>query len=205
MMSYEFFPIQESLDFLIGVALGFSLAAPPGPANALIAHFSTNQSRLAGFTVGMGASSADALVLALVSLTGFGSVLVDVAGKNLLLAGGIVMLAIAVGISRGLKKNRSVRYEGVKSTVPYFAGFLTNISSPYTITWWATVGLTLATTLGFAILGFFAALMIWNISFPSLLAYGKKQMPQIQRYVSLFAVATLSAFGIWFVARYILS
>ncbi len=198
----EFSAAQEYINFFLGMALGFSLAAPPGPANAVIAYFSTNHSRLSGFLAGMGASSADAIILALIFFTGFASILSDIAGKNLFLAGGIVMLVFAAVIYRSFRTNQYTTSR-LKSSISYLAGLATNISSPYTITWWLTVGLTLVTTLGFAIFGFFTALMIWNVSFPSMLAYSKKRLPQIQKYVSIFAVITLSAFGIWFVARYI--
>ena len=197
-------PTQGLINFLLGMVLGFSLAAPPGPANALIAYFSTSHSRLSGFLAGMGASTADAIILLLIFFTGFASILTDLAGKNLFLAGGIVMLVFAAVISRGFNKVQTVnRYSRFRSSISYVAGLATNISSPYTITWWLTVGLTLVTTLGFAVFGFFTALMIWNTLFPSILAYSKKRLPQIQKYVSIFAVVTLSAFGIWFVTRYV--
>lgn len=197
-------PAQEPINFLLGMVLGFSLAAPPGPANALIAYFSTSNSRFSGFLAGMGASTADAIILLLIFFTGFASILTDLAGKNLFLAGGIVMLVFAAVISKGFNKVQTVnRYSRFRSSISYVAGLATNISSPYTITWWLTVGLTLVTTLGLAIFGFFTALMIWNTLFPSILAYSKKRLPQIQKYVSIFAVITLSAFGIWFVTRYV--
>lgn len=197
-------PAQELINFLLGMVLGFSLAAPPGPANALIAYFSTSHSRLSGFLAGMGASTADAIIMLLIFFTGFASILTDLAGKNLFLAGGIVMLVFAAVIPKGFNKVQAVnRYSRFRSSISYVAGLATNISSPYTITWWLTVGLTLVTTLGFAVFGFFTALMIWNTLFPSMLAYSKKRLPQIQKYVSIFAVVTLSAFGIWFVTRYV--
>ena len=197
-------PAQGSINFLLGMVLGFSLAAPPGPANALIAYFSTSNSRLSGFLAGMGASTADTIILLLIFFTGFASILTDLAGKNLFLAGGIVMLVFAAVISKGFNKVQALnKYSRFRSSISYVAGLATNISSPYTITWWLTVGLTLVTTLGFAVFGFFTALMIWNTLFPSILAYSKKRLPQIQKYVSIFAVVTLSAFGIWFVTRYV--
>lgn len=202
-MNLEFPVMQEYIQFFLGIALGFSLAAPPGPANALIAYFSTSHSRLSGFVTGMGASSADAIILMLIFFTGFASTLADVVGKNLFLIGGIVMFVLAAVIARSFSRVQVNMHMRFRSTIPYVAGLVTNISSPYTITWWLTVGLTLVTTLGFAIFGFFTALMIWNIVFPSMLAYSKKRLPQIQKYVSIFAVITLTAFGIWFVSRYV--
>lgn len=197
------FAQQEYVNFLLGIALGFSLAAPPGPANAVIAYFSTNHSRLHGFLAGMGASSADAIILLLIFFTGFASILTDLAGKNLFLAGGIVMLIFAFIITRSLKAQNIGTYARYRSTISYIAGLATNISSPYTITWWLTVGLTLVTMFGLSVFGFFTALMIWNTFFPSVLAYSKKRLPKIQGYVTIFATITLSSFGIWFLLRYV--
>jgi len=48
--------------FLAGMALGLSIAAPPGPVNAMIA-FQSTRSPLRGFLVGLGAMTSDATFL----------------------------------------------------------------------------------------------------------------------------------------------
>ena len=61
------------------------------------------------------------------------------------------------------------------------------------------MALGLVIRLGFAIVGFFTILMIWIILFPNLLTCGSKRLFPLQKYVTFFAVSTLSVFGIWFV------
>src|SRR2546422_491045 len=49
---------------LAGTGIGLSLAAPPGPVNAIIASQTVTRSWRAGFLVGMGATTADTIFLA---------------------------------------------------------------------------------------------------------------------------------------------
>src|SRR2546430_2876290 len=48
---------------LAGAGIGLSLAAPPGPVNAIIASQTVTRSWRAGFLVGMGATTADTVFL----------------------------------------------------------------------------------------------------------------------------------------------
>src|SRR5207245_11567444 len=48
---------------LAGTGIGLSLAAPPGPVNAIIASQTVTRSWRAGFLVGMGATTADSIFL----------------------------------------------------------------------------------------------------------------------------------------------
>src|SRR5947207_8405954 len=49
---------------LAGIGIGLSLGAPPGPVNAIIASQTVTRSWRAGFLVGMGATTADTIFLA---------------------------------------------------------------------------------------------------------------------------------------------
>src|SRR5438128_12036753 len=49
---------------LAGTGIGLSLAAPPGPVNAIIASQTVTRSWRAGFLVGIGATTADTILLA---------------------------------------------------------------------------------------------------------------------------------------------
>src|SRR2546422_7021558 len=48
---------------LAGAGIGLSLAAPPGPVNAIIASQTVTRSWRAGFLVGVGATTADTIFL----------------------------------------------------------------------------------------------------------------------------------------------
>src|SRR5437879_11216651 len=53
---------------LAGMGIGLSLAAPPGPVNAVIASHAVTRSWRAGFLVGVGATTADTIFLAIAIL-----------------------------------------------------------------------------------------------------------------------------------------
>jgi threonine/homoserine/homoserine lactone efflux protein len=83
---------------LAGVALGLSLAAPPGPMNAIIAEESVLRGWGSGFRAGLGAMSADACFLVL-ALLGVVTVVRDVpvVQRTLFGLGGLLMLYFAYG------------------------------------------------------------------------------------------------------------
>ena len=60
-------PVVLELLFVaaVGIAIGLSLAAPPGPVNAIIASRTVTRSWRAGFLVGAGATTADTVFLTL--------------------------------------------------------------------------------------------------------------------------------------------
>src|SRR6056297_2709410 len=90
------------LDFVVsalaGVALGLSLAAPPGPMNAIIAEESVLRGWGSGFRAGLGALSADACFFVL-ALLGVVTVVRDVpvVQQALFGFGGLLMLYFAYG------------------------------------------------------------------------------------------------------------
>src|SRR6056297_996410 len=90
------------LDFVVsalaGVALGLSLAAPPGPMNAIIAEESVLRGWGSGFRAGLGALSADACFFVL-ALLGVVTVVRDVpvVQQALFAFGGLLMLYFAYG------------------------------------------------------------------------------------------------------------
>src|SRR5256885_12767334 len=53
---------------LAGLGIGLSLGAPPGPVNAIIASHTVTRSWRAGFLVGVGATTADTIFLAVAFL-----------------------------------------------------------------------------------------------------------------------------------------
>src|SRR5207244_8467205 len=53
---------------LAGMGIGLSLGAPPGPVNAIIASHTVTRSWRAGFLVGVGATTADTIFLAIAFL-----------------------------------------------------------------------------------------------------------------------------------------
>src|SRR6267143_3271871 len=96
--------MPDALQILLsGVALGFSIAAPPGPVMALAAQKVASRSWLSGWLVLLGATVADAIFFALTfyGVTRF----VSPSLRNLLfVAGGALMVYLAVSIARNAKR-----------------------------------------------------------------------------------------------------
>jgi threonine/homoserine/homoserine lactone efflux protein len=85
----------------VGVALGLSLAAPPGPMNAIIAEESVLRGWTAGFAAGLGAMTADAAFFALAYL-GVVAFVESAPTLHAVMvgAGGVLMLYFAYGTAR---------------------------------------------------------------------------------------------------------
>jgi threonine/homoserine/homoserine lactone efflux protein len=150
---------------LAGVALGLSLAAPPGPMNAIIAEESVLRGWRSGFRAGLGAMSADACFFAL-ALLGLVAVVQDAPTvRGVLFAlGGVLMLYFAYGAAN----DATATFRGETATdgtggatagtgesagtdtVPgtddskgFQKAFALAFTNPYQILWWLTAGVGL--------------------------------------------------------------
>jgi threonine/homoserine/homoserine lactone efflux protein len=88
-----------------GAVFGLALAAPPGPMNAVIAEESVLRGRIAGFTAGLGAMTAD-FVFFLLSLGGAVAFLDNAPTVRavMILVGGLLMLYFAYGAVHDLRE-----------------------------------------------------------------------------------------------------
>ena len=136
------------LDLLAGAAaglvIGLSLAAPPGPVNALIASRAVTRSWRSGFLVGCGAMTADAGFLALSVLAH--SAVVGARGvlPYVALLGAAVMAYFAWGAARAGGRVPGPAAPDVRAhAASYATGLTVNATSPYPILWWLTAGLAL--------------------------------------------------------------
>jgi len=186
---------------LAGVVIGLSLAAPPGPVNAIIASHTVTRSLRAGFLVGLGATTADTVFLA-VSILAHAAV-ASIAGwiPFIALLGAGLMAYLAWNTARAWRNSGSIleskSEEHVKS---YVTGLSVNITSPYPILWWLTVGLVLIDQLGPAVLvGFFSGLIVWNTAFPLALAMAQRRIARTYHAVIVFSIVCLAGFAAWLV------
>jgi len=75
-----------------------------------------------------------------------------------------------------------------------------NLTSPYPILWWLTVGLVLINQLGPAVLvGFFAGLLLWITVFPLALREAQRHIARAYQAVLAFSIVCLLAFAAWLV------
>ena len=193
-----------------GAILGLSLAAPPGPMNAIIAEESVNRGWKAGFAAGLGAMSADAtfFVLALAGLVAFIRDAPTVRGVMVGI-GGVLMLYFAFGAVQNAGDFSGAESGGQSGFRKAFALALTN---PYQITWWLTAGVGLlnpgtiqAFGYSFAaangvltIAGFFAGIALWITTFPAALRAAGEQVDALGRTIAYGSALVLVWFGLTF-------
>lgn len=142
---------------LIGYLLGLSLAAPPGPVNAVIMNESS-KSTLHGTSVGAGAMTAD---LSFLVILYFGRVIIpEWTFKYLYLFGGLIMIYLSISVIRSRMPSKTPKGN-------YLVGFSMGMTNPFQIIWWVTVGLFLIQRMSlFSIVGFFLGILTWIIAFP---------------------------------------
>lgn len=185
----------------VGITIGLSLAAPPGPVNALIASHAVTRSWRSGFLVGCGAMTADAgfLVLSVVAH----SILVGVRQVFPIIAfvGAGVMATFAWTAARAWNRLP----EAAADTRPahaaaYVTGLTVNATSPYPVLWWLTAGVALIGELGPAVLvGFFAGILLWISLFPYALRTAQRRYARTYHMALAFSIASLAVFAAWLV------
>lgn len=193
------------LDVLAGAAaglvIGLSLAAPPGPVNALIASRAVTRSWRSGFLVGCGAMTADAGFLALSALAH--SAVLGARGvfPYIALLGAVVMAYFAWGAARAWDRVPEPAPPDARAhAASYATGLTVNATSPYPILWWLTAGLALIDQLGPAVLvGFFAGILLWISAFPWALRKAQARFARTYHVALAFSIVALVAFATWLV------
>ena len=177
----------------LGLGLGFSLAGPPGPVNALIAREAVRGGAWAGIRVGYPAPLLDTLALLLVF---FGLPhLVDVSRWAPLLSGvGAILLgAIAIDIARIRAEPKPIAASAV---------WALTLSNPFFYAWWPSVGASfLAATGVWGAAGFLLAIFGWVALFSFLMAHGASRWAWFAPVVSLLSADGLAAFALLLALR----
>ena len=199
----------------VGVVLGISIAAPPGPVNAIVAHqVSSKRSRLPGYMVGLGAATADGIFLVLTYI-GWTRVIAHNGSLTFWIyaaCGSILIVLALLTIFRirsdnpssgkrkqGERKGAQVGTIANQRRVPYLMGLSIGLTNPYQIAWWLTVGLASISSFGaYVVIGFFAGILIWIIVYTTVLQYGAQRSKRFEYIVLLASTFILFGFGIWF-------
>ena len=181
---------------LLGIILGVSLAAPPGPITAMIVD-KASRSALGGVSVGFGAMSADFILLIMVFSFGYTVSLVKY-DRLIYLAGAAVFFIMAYIIARS---------HGSSATVPprssgYASGLLVGIMNPFQIIWWFTAGLGFYEKFGYYPFVFlFAGTTLWVFVLGYAIRYSViKFGDRVREITKGFSTIALIAFGIYFVS-----
>ena len=194
---------------LVGFLLAWSLAATPGPANALIAHEAARRGWRSGWLTGLGAVTGDVLMFSLM----WAGVLVLAtripASEVVLAAAGALLMAwFAWGSWRAARRGPGVDAGGAAAG-GFAKCFLIVVTSPFNWAWWVTVGASLFAQLGLAVVaGFFAGLLTWIAFWSGLARAGAAKVRRFAEavgYVSAVVLAVFALYLAWFALRGALS
>ncbi|GAD52876.1 hypothetical protein MBEHAL_1636 [Halarchaeum acidiphilum MH1-52-1] len=201
--------MSDLVSIVAGVALGLSLAAPPGPMNALIAQESVTRGWRAGFRAGLGAMSADAcfFVLAYGGVVAFlrRAPTVQAAMKAI---GGLLLCYFAYGAAKSAREGAAHTEAGAG----FRKTFLAALTNPMQVIWWLTAGVALldpgtVSAFGYAfgvtngaltVFGFFCGILVWITGFPVLLRVAGEAVDTLERVVGYASAVVLCVFGVWF-------
>ncbi len=179
---------------IVGAFLGVSLAGPPGPVTAILVNRAM-KSVPGGISVGMGAMTADFILMVLILL--FGQI-TDLSRYNnfIYVLGAFFFFYLAYSIGRQRDTDSAVERKGSG----YLAGLTIGLINPMQIGWWFTAGLSVKQKFGYETFVFlFIGIVIWVIFlsyliFKAAAKYGKK----VESGVRVFSVLSLGFFGALF-------
>lgn len=199
---------------LIGTVLGLSLAAPPGPMNAVIAEESVLRGWFAGVKAGLGAMTADICFFVLA----FAGVVAFIQNTPTLRfamvgVGGVLMLYFAYGAAANASDTFTT--ETTDDGKGFQKAFALALTNPFQVIWWLTAGVgllnpgtielfgnPLVTTGGPAILiGFFGGIGLWVAGFPAALVTAGRRMDSFAPLVAYLSAILLALFGVSFLYR----
>lgn len=203
---------------LVGIVLGLSLAAPPGPMNAVIAEESTVRGWRSGVRAGLGAMSADACFL-LVALAGVATVIRDAPRlrAGMMALGGLLMVYFSIGAARSARGS-FVDHE-IGESKGFRKTFALALTNPYQVLWWLTVGVALLdpgtitvavpaigdvsirTGNAAIVIGFFAGIGLWITLFPLALSRASRRIDGFAPLIAGTSALVLAGFGLVFLYR----
>lgn len=217
--------VFESVGTLaVGAVFGLALAAPPGPMNAIIAEESVLRGWYPGVKAGLGAFTADALFFVL-TLVGVVAVIdAQPAIRPLLyLFGGVLMCYFAVDAFRSAKDAFASRVDSDDPAAGFRKTFVLAATNPYQIGFWVTVGvglleegtldvfshvpyvgadlagaLVVETGSPTLLLGFFAGIGLWVVTFPATLVEAGNRVDELAPVIASASGLVLAGFGVLF-------
>ena len=180
------------LAVVLGFGLGLSLAAPPGPMNALIAREASRHGAPAGIRMGIAAPVADTVYLAILLIGAEVLVPSGAALQGVAWMGAAIMTIFAYG-------TWFPEAPGAAGPVPtrFGAAFAAAMTNPYQIAWWLTGGFLFLQTQGWwGITGLMLGIFGWVVAFSWLMAHGARRWAWFEPTVRTLSAAVLSLFAV---------
>lgn len=181
-----------------GVALGLSLAGPPGPVNALMLHASAARGPRAGVPIGLGATTADAgfFLLALAGSLAFLASRPSLLGAVSLFGAGLLAF-YAWSSWRAARAARAPEAAPVRRA-GFRDGFLAAATSPFNLAWWIGPGTVLIAQVGlWLIAGLFLGILAFVLAFNLAVGHLGRRVARLQEGVAYASAIILAAFALW--------
>jgi threonine/homoserine/homoserine lactone efflux protein len=191
---------------LSGVALGFSIAAPPGPVTALSAQLVVSRSWLSGWMVMLGATLADGVFFVL-TYYGVARLVTQQERGVLFVLGSLLMLYLAFSTVRtagrrdaGAVPPRSSRWSSSTARrSPFILGLSIGLTNPYQLGWWVAVGAGMVADFGASVaVGFFVGILSWTLIVTALVHEGVRRYQRLSPLIAYASAAIMVGFGAWF-------
>ena len=181
----------------VGAALGFSLAAPPGPVLAQLAVETARGDPWKGVRVGLGATTADATFFLLTYL----GVLLVVPGEHARAAMAWTGAALMLFFARSAWQAARAPLGTMAGRLSGFpGGFLLAGLSPFNLAWWLTSGATFLGIHGPSLaVGFFLAILAVVAASVLVIRFAARRVPRMEFYVSYASAVFLTGFAVYLV------
>ena len=197
---------MDTIFFLRGLIIGFSIAAPVGPIGVLCIRRTLVQGRISGFVSGLGAATADALYgcVAGFGLTFISSFLIGQQGWFSLI-GGAFLLYLGVKTFLAKPSERSASARGGGLVAAYGSTFFLTLTNPITILAFAAIfaGLGIAgragdyLSAGILVLGVFSGSTAWWFILSAGVGVVRKRFDlQVLRWVNRISGLIILGFGL---------
>lgn len=187
--------MSAAAPILLGMVLGITLAAPPGPMMAFITSLSVDSWKR-GFLAGMGALSADGVLAAIV----FGvSSTIDLGPfvRYIYVLGAVVMFGFGLLI---LRSRERVPPQARPGWQVYLQGLGLGLSNPFQILWWFSAGLAFAYAGGALLfLGLGSAIVAFVLGYTYLIHLGVGRYPASRPWIVGGFAALIFGFAGYFV------
>lgn len=192
-------------EFLSGILFGLGVSVPIGPVNILIMSYALKSYKNALF-LGLGAMSADAFYLTLLSFGVLKFLHSPLIFKILAVFGAIFLLYMAYGIFKSAKNSiKTMQTENFSLAKIFVKGFLINLCNPYVIAFWlssATLVASIGGNFSLTLLGLIFGILLWIGGFPLVIFKSRTLISEkMARALSYISALILLFFAVMLIFR----
>lgn len=192
----EFSSASGVTAWLAGFLLGLSLAAPPGPILAVMAHESIKGRIRNSLAMAGGAMTGDAIWLGLAAI---GTITVFRNHPRIIGVLGLIGATLLMWMAWTTWRASRKEFHAIKGKANYRLGVITALTSPYSFAWWFANGALLVSTWGWpGITGMFTALVTFSVAISYVFRGLGQRFEAAMTWVAVSSAVLLFGFGIYF-------